>query len=254
MDPWLLVRIRTRGSVPLTNGSGSCYFRPWPLRCQQKTILFLCFSAYYLLKVHLHYFSKIKSHKEVTKHKVSRFFLLFLLDDRRIHIRSQSRIRTSDITDPDQTSQNWFFTNKECKFCGHRSTQPPPSHSQKKLKISTNLYNFKSESCKKTAVRFGQWLMLLIRYLEEEPVAPVWIVGGQLQGARQDLLGVARVALLLVHPTHKVFWGGVEPKWFFSDPNPTLDYFGSISRSGYCMNFLWYFLLAFYSWTYDKLL
>ncbi len=45
--------------------------------------------------------------------------------------------------------------------------------------------------------------MLLIWYLEEEPVAPVWIVGGQLQGARQDLLGVARVALLLVHPAHR---------------------------------------------------
>ncbi len=25
------------GSMPLTNGSGSCYFRHWPSRCQQKT-------------------------------------------------------------------------------------------------------------------------------------------------------------------------------------------------------------------------
>ncbi len=36
-------RIRIRGSMPLTNGSGSgfgsgsCYFRHWPSRCQQKT-------------------------------------------------------------------------------------------------------------------------------------------------------------------------------------------------------------------------
>ncbi len=32
---WILIRIR--GSMPLTNGSGSCYFRHWPSRCQQKT-------------------------------------------------------------------------------------------------------------------------------------------------------------------------------------------------------------------------
>ncbi len=31
------IRIRIRGSMPLTNGSGSCYFRHWPSRCQQKT-------------------------------------------------------------------------------------------------------------------------------------------------------------------------------------------------------------------------
>ncbi len=30
--------IRIRGSMPLTNGSGSCYFHHWPSRCQQKLI------------------------------------------------------------------------------------------------------------------------------------------------------------------------------------------------------------------------
>jgi len=34
----ILVRIQTRGSVPLTNGFGSCYYRQWPSRRQQKTI------------------------------------------------------------------------------------------------------------------------------------------------------------------------------------------------------------------------
>jgi hypothetical protein len=53
-----------------------------------------------LLKVHLHHFSKIKSPKEVTKQSESRFFLLFLLD-RRIRIRSQSRIRI-------HTSDSWI--------------------------------------------------------------------------------------------------------------------------------------------------
>ncbi len=37
---------------------------------------FLCF---YFLKVHLHHSSKIKSHKEVTNHKESRFFFVFSL-------------------------------------------------------------------------------------------------------------------------------------------------------------------------------
>jgi hypothetical protein len=51
------------------------------------------FSAYYFLEVLLHHFSKVKSQKEVTKQWKSRFFLLFLLNDRRIQIRSRIRIR-----------------------------------------------------------------------------------------------------------------------------------------------------------------
>jgi hypothetical protein len=60
----------------------------------KKTNLKKSFSAYYFLKVYLpvHYFSKINSPKEVTKQYESRFFLLFLLDDRRIRIR----IHTTD--------------------------------------------------------------------------------------------------------------------------------------------------------------
>jgi hypothetical protein len=64
------------------------------LKIATKIIFFPSFFAYYFLKVHLHNFSEIKSHKEVTKQKESRFFLLFLLDDSRIQIRS--RIRSSD--------------------------------------------------------------------------------------------------------------------------------------------------------------
>ncbi len=45
-----------------------------------------------LLKLHSFIFSKIKIHKEVTKQFESRFFSLFLLDDKRDRIR----IRTSD--------------------------------------------------------------------------------------------------------------------------------------------------------------
>jgi hypothetical protein len=50
----------------------------------KKLILKKSLSAYYFLKVqHLHHFSRIKRPKEVTKQQESRFFLLFLLDNRR---------------------------------------------------------------------------------------------------------------------------------------------------------------------------
>jgi hypothetical protein len=49
------------------------------------------FSAYYFLKVDLHHFSKIKSQKEDAKQQESKFFLLFLLDDRRIRSPFRSR-------------------------------------------------------------------------------------------------------------------------------------------------------------------
>ncbi len=79
-DPWHLVRIWIRGSVSLANGSGfrtgSCYFRQWRSRWQLK----------------IFFFFKYKSHEEVTKQKESRFFLLILLDDKRIP--NWSRIRT----------------------------------------------------------------------------------------------------------------------------------------------------------------
>jgi hypothetical protein len=38
------------------------------LQAPTKNFLFLSFSAYYFLKVHLHHFTNIKSRKEVTKH------------------------------------------------------------------------------------------------------------------------------------------------------------------------------------------
>jgi hypothetical protein len=40
-----LVRIRVRGSMPLSNGSRSCYFHHGPSRCQQKTNFFPNFSC-----------------------------------------------------------------------------------------------------------------------------------------------------------------------------------------------------------------
>jgi hypothetical protein len=78
-----------------------------------KKIVFKFFFAYYFLKVHLHNFSKTKSHKE---------FLLFLLDDGRIRIRIHIsdewiRIREAqkhmDPTDPDSNPQHWLPTGQK---------------------------------------------------------------------------------------------------------------------------------------------
>jgi hypothetical protein len=82
-----LVKVEVGGTI----GSGSS---PDPaifvidLQDANKKLIFLkSLSAYYFLNVHLHHFSKIESLKEVTKQYKSRYFLLFLLDDRRIRIR-----------------------------------------------------------------------------------------------------------------------------------------------------------------------
>jgi hypothetical protein len=48
--------------------------------CVESGIICVSIFAYYFLKVHLHHFSKIKSHKEVKKRLKSSFFLIFLLD------------------------------------------------------------------------------------------------------------------------------------------------------------------------------
>ncbi len=98
------IRIRILLSVPLTNGSGSgsCYVPYWPSKRQQKANFNNVFLLIFL-KVHYHHFSIIKSPKEVTK-QCSRFFLLFLLDDRRIRIREAQK--HVDPVDPDP--EHWY--------------------------------------------------------------------------------------------------------------------------------------------------
>jgi hypothetical protein len=63
----ILVQIWIHGSVPLTNGSGSCSFRQYGNpQDTNKKLFFPQFFAYYFLKVYLHHL-QIKSHKEVRK-------------------------------------------------------------------------------------------------------------------------------------------------------------------------------------------
>jgi hypothetical protein len=79
-DILVWIRIQIRRSMPLTNGSGSCYFCHWPSRCQQKTnFLTQFFLLSYFLKVHLHYFSKIKSQKELQNSRVQGFSYYFCM-------------------------------------------------------------------------------------------------------------------------------------------------------------------------------
>ncbi len=94
---WIRIRIWIRGSMPLTNGSGSGFgsascFCYWPSRRQQKTNLkkkFFC-----LLLFEGTFTSFFKDKKSKRSHKAVGFFLQFLLGDIRIRIRS--RIHTSD--------------------------------------------------------------------------------------------------------------------------------------------------------------
>ncbi len=94
----ILVWIRIRGSMLLTNGSGfgcgsgSCYLLYWPSRGQQKTNFLIKFFCLLLFEDTFTSFIKNKKSKRSHTTVGSRFFLLFLLDDRRIRIR----IHTSD--------------------------------------------------------------------------------------------------------------------------------------------------------------
>jgi hypothetical protein len=84
----ILVWIRIRGSRPLTNGSGSgSWIRildPYPaifvidLQGASKKKFLYQFFACYFLKVHLHYFSKIKSQKESQNSRIQDFFCMMI--------------------------------------------------------------------------------------------------------------------------------------------------------------------------------
>ncbi len=75
----ILEQIRIRGSITLTNGTGSCYFRQWPSRSQQKINFFPKLFCLLLLKVQLHHFSKIKSHKQSQNSRNQGFSYYFWL-------------------------------------------------------------------------------------------------------------------------------------------------------------------------------
>jgi hypothetical protein len=82
-------RIRIRGSMPLTNGSGSgswiriLLFSSLTFKIPaQKKIFDTIFSAYYFLKVHLRHFSKINSQKESqnSRNQGSSYFFCMMIE------------------------------------------------------------------------------------------------------------------------------------------------------------------------------
>ncbi len=81
----IMVWIRIRGSMPLTNGSrsgfgsGSCYFRHRPSRYNKKQFFYFISSAYYFLKIHLHLFQRSKIQKESQNSKNQGFSYNFCM-------------------------------------------------------------------------------------------------------------------------------------------------------------------------------
>ncbi len=123
-------------------GSGSCYFRHWPSRCQKKLIFNTIFSAYYFLKLHFHHFSKIKSQKESQNSKNQGFSYYFCMiiegcgcgsragsgsipltsgsgsgsrRPKNMWIRIRIRIRNTAF-------KNWFFRHEAC--CSRLPARP----------------------------------------------------------------------------------------------------------------------------------
>jgi hypothetical protein len=89
----ILVWIRIRGSMPLTSGSGFGFgsgswiwiliFSSLTFKMPAKNKFFYTiFSACYFLKVHLHYFSEIKSQKESQKSRIqdSSYYFCMMID------------------------------------------------------------------------------------------------------------------------------------------------------------------------------
>jgi hypothetical protein len=81
---WIRIRIRIRGSMPLTTGSGSCIrilpFWSYTFKMLAKiNFFYTIFSAYYFLKLNFHHFSKIKSQKESQNSKNKRFSYYFCM-------------------------------------------------------------------------------------------------------------------------------------------------------------------------------
>ncbi len=84
----------------------------------KKLVFLMGFSGYYFLKVHLHHFSKTKSHQDVTKQQESTLFLLFFLDDRRIRppIRIQEAQKHTDIKGSDQRKNKRVWSDINTRY------------------------------------------------------------------------------------------------------------------------------------------
>ncbi len=145
------IRIRIRGSMPLTNGSGSFYFRHWPSRCQQENKFFnTIFSAYDFLKLHLHHFLKIKIHKESQNRRnqgFSYYFCMMIEGSGSGSWRSKNtwiRIRnTAPNSSSQSTAKNWI---------SHKISRYSKSTSYYTWATPQKMFNLLRKGFQKTAI------------------------------------------------------------------------------------------------------
>ncbi len=110
-------------SVPLTDRSGSesCYFLI-DLEDDNKKLFFLSFYAtYYFLKVYLHHFSKIESHKEIKNSRNREFSYYFCMMMGGSGRPKNLRIRNDAVN----SSKNYFINHSlflNAYFCGSTGT------------------------------------------------------------------------------------------------------------------------------------
>ena len=96
----VLIRIRLFSSLTFKMPTKNKFFKKF-------FFLFIPFWRFIFQK-----FSKIKSHKEVIKQLESRFFILFLLDDRRIRIQEAKKHTDPMDPDPQHRMENKLFVFK----------------------------------------------------------------------------------------------------------------------------------------------
>jgi hypothetical protein len=116
-------------AMPQTNGSGcgsgSFYFRQWPSQDANKKLFF--YIVFLLITLWRYMYIIFKDKKSKRCHKAvqeSRFFLLFLLSDRRIQIRIRSQIRI-------HTSEWWIRIRIQEAQKHVDPVDPDPQHSSK---------------------------------------------------------------------------------------------------------------------------
>ncbi len=110
------IRIWIRGSMPLTNGSGfgsgcgsgSFYFRHWPSRGQQKINLKKSFLHITFLNSTFTSFFTGKKSKRGHKTVEIKVFLIILLNDRRIRIRSRGSIPLTNGSGSGRPKNTWI--------------------------------------------------------------------------------------------------------------------------------------------------
>ncbi len=95
----ILVRIRIRGSMPLTKGSGSCYFRDWPSRCQQGTNFFRFFCLFLYEGTFTSFFKdkKVKKKSQNSRNQCFAYYICLMIEGSGSRTAKNIRIRQTRI-------------------------------------------------------------------------------------------------------------------------------------------------------------